>query len=279
MRNFRAVATLTVITVVVVIGIAVGVGSGPSNTPHMNGAVSDTVGSSVVALAGEGETLRVLPIGDSITEGLENNGIYVGAWTDSFADELELAGTHVELLGSMQRPGVTGTRHEGHAGWCLRDTPRWCWGTTGPNQGMLEHVDGWLEMAGHADLIVLQGGINDFASSSQHPELTLDPNESIKLLYDRVRRSRPGVPIVLVSISFPAMSTGPAGERYRTYNETLQAIASKNENTIYVPVPDLANPRFMADDVHPNTDGYRLLGVAIAQTLLTHVGIDNPRMP
>ena len=94
-------------------------------------------------------TIRIMPLGDSITVGNEH---VPGAYRPSLRDNIEDAGYSIEFVGSstINSPAASLSNHEGHRQWRIRD--------------MNEYVGQFLDEA-DPDIILLMIGTADMSQA------------------------------------------------------------------------------------------------------------------
>ena len=147
----------------------------------VNGAVAGMPDGMVEP--GEGETLKVMPIGDSITRGTGGNNSY----RQFLAEMLDEAGCKYDFVGSL-RNNDKGTPtvmfdwdHEGHGGWTTSD--------------MLNAIDGFA-MAAQPDIVLIHLGTNDVLKGLS----PADAQANLSALIQSLRDINPSLKIVLAQI-------------------------------------------------------------------------------
>jgi lysophospholipase L1-like esterase len=193
------------------------------------------------AVAGGPAALRIMPLGDSITEGRVGSATY-RYWLEK---DLERAHQSVDFVGSQH--GVHGGRprfddfdqdHEGHWGW-----------TTGQ---VLERIDEWAAAA-HPDVVLLHLGTNDLVARP-----AIIPT-NLAAIIQSLRKANPHV-TVLVARLIPAVGVpAPSLERVNDSIEHMAAERSSAESSVVVVRQD---DGFDArtdtyDGIHPNESGER----------------------
>jgi lysophospholipase L1-like esterase len=127
-------------------------------------------------------TVRIMPLGDSITEGftvgssnLPATGYRIG-YRKKLYDDLTGGGYPVDFVGSQiegSSAGLVDPDHEGHPGYCAGpngSSPTYCTTTSG---NIADNVNTWLD--NHpADIILLHAGTNAFTPSASDVQLLLD---------------------------------------------------------------------------------------------------------
>jgi hypothetical protein len=191
------------------------------------------------ASAGEARALRVMPLGDSITEAASGYASY-RYW---LAKALESRGRRVDFVGS--RRGVLrgsprfddfDSDHEGHWGW-----------TSGQ---VLERIDGWAATA-RPDVVLLHLGSNDLG---RRDEIIV---KNLSAIIDRLRRANAEV-VVLLARLIPLSGMSP--ESLDRVNDSIERMA-REKSTDRSPVDvvrqdegfDVARDTY--DGIHPSESG------------------------
>ena len=126
-------------------------------------------------------------------------------------------------------------------------------------------------LASSPDFILIQGGVNDIASAVSDPNATIQSN--IATICDAAVLA--GATPILVNISPWKGSGGWTADRQTwtdTYNAWLAGYATANGYQmadVYAVLEDPANPdtllpAFDSDHIHPNTEGYKIMGLAVS---------------
>ncbi|GAB1821963.1 hypothetical protein HerbRD11066_51270 [Herbidospora sp. RD11066] len=184
--------------------------------------------------------MRLMPLGDSITEG-------VGSPTSSsyrmvLQRSLTNMGFRYDFMGSLAHGSGSDRDHEGHSGWRIDQI-----------QGS---VEGWLNTY-RPDVVTLHLGTNDMI---QNYQASTAPDRLMGLI-DRIFVFRPTVAVV-VSTLVPAR-TSSIDARIRQFNQRLpEMVRARQEAGRHIVLVDMAavTPNDIADDVHPNDNGYRKMG-------------------
>ena len=184
--------------------------------------------------------LRIMPLGDSITQGV------AGSYRRPLWIALEEAGISIDFVGSMSR-GYTGGNdasdydadHEGHWGWRADQ--------------VLGRVDQWAERA-TPDIVLMHLGTNDIGGGQDIDE-TVD---EIDQIIERLRAHNPRVHVLLAAIipvAFYAVTI-----RIGEFNEGLAELAkAKNTPASRVILVDhftgFDAEQDTYDGIHPNDGG------------------------
>ena len=200
----------------------------------------DTTTSAAPAAAAP--LVRIMPLGDSITQGDSDHNTYRRPLWKSLQDE----GYNVDFVGSLRvnhrgpPPNDDFDRdHEGHWGWRVDE--------------VLGDIRRWTE-AHQPDILLVHLGSND-VFQRQSLESTLD---ELSELIDTVRDVRPQATFLLAQI-LPTDSAA-ANQRIQELNARIPGLATaKSTATSHIFVVDQFtgfDPASQTyDGVHPNADG------------------------
>jgi lysophospholipase L1-like esterase len=197
------------------------------------------VGASIVATGtGHAESnggVRVMPLGDSITDGFTVAGGYrIGLWQRFVANR-----NTVDFVGSLSNgPGNLGDHdHEGHSGWRIDQLDA--------------NIVGWLR-ATTPHTVLLHIGTNDI---TQNTDLPNAPNR-LSALIDHITTTAPTAEVFVATII-----TVPFAEAsVQTFNAAIPGIVRAKVNAgRHVHLVDMHSAvaaSDLADGVHPNAAGY-----------------------
>jgi lysophospholipase L1-like esterase len=186
---------------------------------------------------------RIMPLGDSITEGrgaTEDPSGYRGRlWSRLKADGLE-----VDFVGTLKTgPAGVDADHEGHPGWRIDQ--------------LTAELAGWLAKA-QPDLILLHIGRNDIGQGASVPEVLA----RTEALLDVVATRRPEASVLVASIVGVSTADGQNEVVTRQYNAELERMvgtrAAAGQQVVFVDVygeTALQGADF-SDYYHPNDQGY-----------------------
>jgi lysophospholipase L1-like esterase len=182
--------------------------------------------------------VKVMPLGDSITDGFNVSGGYrINLW-----QRLAAGGYTVDFIGSgFNGPASLGDHdHEGHSGWRIDQIDT--------------NVVGWLQ-ASSPHTILLHIGTNDLTQN-------LDPANAparLSALIDKIRATAPAVELFVAQITPAADPTLEL--RVQSYNAAILGIvAQKGPLTHLVDMHSAITAADLADGLHPNADGYDKMG-------------------
>ncbi|ATE54621.1 SGNH/GDSL hydrolase family protein [Actinosynnema pretiosum] len=190
------------------------------------------VAPGVAAAESNGGT-RVMPLGDSITDGWNVPGGYrVGLWR-RLVDE----GYSVDFVGSgFNGPPELGDHdHEGHPGWRIDE--------------IHARVDGWLR-ATRPRVVLLHIGTNDIG---QDYDVANAPAR-MRALLDRVQLAAPSAWVFVARIT--PIEDPVLEARVLAFNAALPGVVADRRRVRLVDMHDGFVPGDLADGVHPSTAGY-----------------------
>jgi lysophospholipase L1-like esterase len=192
---------------------------------------------ALLSRTGYGESgggVRVMPLGDSITDGRNVPGGYrIGLW-----QRLAGGGYTVDFVGSAANgPAELGDHdHEGHQGWRIDQIDA--------------NIVTWLRTSS-PHTVLLHIGTNDM---NQNYDVANAPAR-LSTLVDHVLATMPGVELFVAQIT---PETDPAREaRVQAYNAALPAmVRGKGAHVHLVDMHSALTTADLADGIHPNAAGY-----------------------
>ncbi|MFV2104616.1 cellulose binding domain-containing protein [Micromonospora sp. LOL_024] len=177
--------------------------------------------------------VRVMPLGDSITDGYNVPGGYrIDLW-----QKLVAGGYQVDLVGSKSNgPSSLGDRdHEGHSGWTIAQIDA--------------NVVNWLRTT-TPRTVMLHIGTNDMVGNSSGAASRLSA------LIDRITATAPSADVFVATI----VPRSGADSQVRAFNAAIPGIVQSKINAgARVHLVDMYSALTLADladGVHPNTRGY-----------------------
>ena len=188
------------------------------------------------------EPVRIMPLGDSITQGRRSQpGYRPILWR-----RLAQAGYRVDFVGSLHATvegsvldGDFDADHEGHWGWRADE--------------VLARIDGWTAAA-RPDVVLLHIGTNDIGGG-EHPDRTAAEVEQIIV---RLRARNPQVHVLLATII--PLVYDDISERIREFNARLEDLARaldtpRSRIVLVDHYTDFDARRDTYDGLHPNPSG------------------------
>ncbi|WP_305787116.1 SGNH/GDSL hydrolase family protein [Symbioplanes lichenis] len=199
-----------------------------------SGAVPGAAAGAAPGDQAPGETLRIMPLGDSITRGTGTPGL--GSYRDDLAMHLSGAGLRMDFVGS-QRNGMSADRdHEGHGGAAIEE--------------LGEKVDGWLDEY-EPDVILLHAGTNNVTRGEDAATILA----KLDVLLDQVRAARPEAYVFVAQI---ILSRVPEeAETAQVYNALIPAlVARRQDSRMFVVDQSSVTGIDLHDLRHPDQFGY-----------------------
>jgi acyl-CoA thioesterase-1 len=200
------------------------------------------------ALSKTQNALKIMPLGDSITNGHDVPGGYRTAlW-----QKLTKRGYILDFVGSMQNGSreLPDRDHEGHSGWRIRD--------------LRSQIQPWLQQT-EPDIVLLMIGSNDILKNDS-PETA--PDRLQELLTDIFAQ----VPEAKVFVgSIPPMADPARDRQVREYNATIKNLISQQnaagKQVFFVDIYPVLNLNDLPDGLHPNAQGHQKIAEAWEQAL------------
>jgi lysophospholipase L1-like esterase len=226
-------------------GIASSGGAG--GAPAGNGGTSGGAGSGAYRpCPTNGDPCKILPLGDSITWGLQYDGAYrVELFSKAVGDGKKITFTGSQSNGPAMVAGqVFPKNNEGHSGWTISQVASV---VPSPALSTPPHI------------VLLHVGTNDAYMGSGQSTM----GDRLGSLIDKVAGAVPDALIVVAKIV--PMSNASWNAIIKTYNDGIPAVVQKRVDMgKHVTVIDL-NTGFMpsmlsSDGVHPNKSGYDFMG-------------------
>jgi lysophospholipase L1-like esterase len=197
-------------------------------------ALGTAVTSNTPARAESNGGVRIMPLGDSITDGFNVPGGYrINLW-----QRMAAGGYTVDFVGSgFNGPVALGDHdHEGHSGWRIDELDA--------------NITGWLR-ASAPRTVLLHIGTNDIG---QNHDVANAPAR-LSALLDHIRTLAPAAEVFVAQI----IPNGDAANeaKTQTFNAALPGIvAQKGPRTHLVDMHAALTTADLADGVHPSAAGY-----------------------
>lgn len=192
--------------------------------------------------------LKILPLGDSITDGYFVPGGYrIDLW-----QHLHQRGYEIDFVGSLQNgsEGLADTDHEGHSGWRIEQ--------------IHQMIRVWLNRS-QPDIILLLIGTNDMAQGygvEQAPD-------RLKALIEDIFRQSPQVKLFVASI--PPIGEPFLNQRVIHYNRAISDLVQQQQteekSIFFVDLYYILSLDDLPDGVHPNREGFRKIAKAWDEAL------------
>ncbi|WP_410639129.1 ricin-type beta-trefoil lectin domain protein [Amycolatopsis sp. lyj-346] len=195
------------------------------------------------ATAASNGGVRVMPLGDSITEGTQVPGGYrIGLW-----QRVTAGGYQVDFTGSQSNgPATLGDRdHEGHPGWRIDQIDA--------------NIAGWLRTS-TPHTVLLHIGTNDIL---QNHDVARAPDR-LSGLVDHITATAPDAEVFVATIT--PLSGDARESAVRTFNAAIPGIVQRNRNAgKHVHLVDMhaaLTTAELIDGVHPTAAGYDKMAAA-----------------
>lgn len=192
---------------------------------------------SQVTIMPEKTPIKIMPLGDSITDGYNFPGGYrINLWR-----ELNNRGYQIQFVGSLSNgpDSLPNQNHEGHSGWRI-------------DQINL-YMKVWLQKA-KPDLILLTIGTNDIV---QNYQVKTAP-ERLNNLIDDIFQELPKVEILVASL--PPIEVAAVNKQVNEYNRAIAAMVERRQRQgdrlKLVDLNSALNFDDLEDTVHPNGQGH-----------------------
>lgn len=186
----------------------------------------------------DSSTLRIMPLGDSITHGSAIQGGYRIELWQRFLETNQ----SIDFVGSESNGPLTIDRdHEGHPGKAI--------------QYIQGEINSWLN-ASSPQIILLMIGTNDMLYPGVYDSSSAP--QRLSELIQNITQSSPETELFVASV--PRLNDPIANNRVRDFNSQLPEIvniyAREGKRVHYVDIYSVLTPSDLADGVHPNTIGY-----------------------
>ncbi|WP_264778263.1 apiosidase-like domain-containing protein [Deinococcus aetherius] len=198
--------------------------------------------------------LKVMPLGDSITDGYNVPGGYRTELYRRLSGQVP----GLNFVGSLQNgPGTLADRdHEGHSGWRIDE--------------LAAQVDQWLDRS-QPDVVLLMIGTNDIIQNRDVPGA---PARLGRLL-DQMFARRPDLRILVSSL--PPLQNPGENRRVEQYNAAIPGLvksrADGGRKITFVNAGAALTLADLADGVHPTASGYNKLAGLWYQALRQTPGV------
>jgi lysophospholipase L1-like esterase len=181
------------------------------------------------------ETIKIMPLGDSITYG--DGVVEYGGYRNLLGALLESDGYLFDFVGSQKSgEGLADPDNEGHPGWRI------------PNLREAIASEGWLETY-QPDIILLHIGSNDlrYGNSAYAPG-------NLSALLDDILARLPGTYIIVAQI---IRTRWGSDAKHRFYNDAIpDIVASKGAQVSMVDMREVPSKNDFTTLYHPSPVGY-----------------------
>jgi lysophospholipase L1-like esterase len=217
---------------------AVAVACAPIVLSSSSGAVATSpaarsVTAAAVAHGSARPALRIMPLGDSITQGQRET---IGSYRVELATRLKAAGMTTDFVGSQHAGNGPDVDHEGHSHWTI--------------DMIAAQIDGWLATY-RPDVVLLHLGTNnlqDDAHAATAPALLTD-------LLARIAADRPNTDVFVAKVI--ASRIPDRNLRTDAYNSQVEAIVAAAGPRFHLVDQSAVGGLDLRDNLHPNAFGYQ----------------------
>lgn len=201
--------------------------------------------------------LRIMPLGDSITYGSNNDGIG-GGYRYPLYVALTNAGYNVDYVGTQTTIPHVGLgaeiNHQGHSGWHV----------SAASDGLYENILTWLSQIDAPDVVLVHIGTNDTGDTPNFPGTI---NE-LDALITRIAAARPYAHIIVTTLL--KRGTDDLDSRYVLINTyfnpyvegVVQAHKQAGRRVHFLDMHAHLERTDMYDNLHPNNAGYGKMAAA-----------------
>jgi uncharacterized protein YjdB len=259
---------------------AVGVGTATitATTVDGNKKATSTITVTTSSPCSNPITYKIMPIGDSKTEGGGLTGHQ--SWRGYLRAKIIQNSFSIDYVGNSNSetggdPVPHDYDHEGHGGYTIGpDIQRWC--PTCETTGIIEHIDSWLQPVS-PDVIILSIGINDFFNEASHPaNYQATAVQRYQDLVTKILTLKPNVKLVVCTIEpvkWDQNWGGNDGSDLAKLNDKIRQIANAS-TTDNIYLADLRADFLLTysaadfnDDVHLTAQGATKTANTIYNTL------------
>lgn len=203
--------------------------------------------------------LKIMPLGDSITDGYFVPGGYrIDLW-----QHLHQRGYTIDFVGSLRNgfDRLSDPDHEGHSGWEIEQIHR--------------RIRGWLNRA-QPDLILLLIGTNDMARGND----VNNAPDRLNALIEEIFLQLPNVQLFVASL--PPIGEPVLNQRVLNYNRAISELVrhkqTEEKSIFFVDLYYILSLDDLPDGVHPNREGFRKIAKAWDEALWEAIAPKSDRL-
>ncbi|KAF2639181.1 SGNH hydrolase [Massarina eburnea CBS 473.64] len=200
----------------------------------------------VLAFYARAVTVKVLPLGDSITWGYQGSEPHSSnGYRKQLKDRLFSSGISTDFIGTQSSGPMEDNENEGHPGWTIRQI-----------QSGSENA---LKL--DPDVVLLHAGTNDLNKAETEDEPYSGAPARLRSLIDAVFQAKPNVTVLVARITLT--NNGNTNRRIFRFNVEVQKIVDEmrgNGRKIMVADQGWVKEGDLGDGLHPNGQGYIHMG-------------------
>ena len=230
--------------------------------------------------AAAADTVKIMPVGDSITFGMGEDGGYRKYLDVALKEKninFDMVGPEGPDTASFNYNGQRVTydnNHAGYSGFQIKEEPSWAQqqGTSGSLYNKLKNNNAVKKY--QPDIILLIIGTNDMTANRSMDACASD----LRALVDYMLADMPSGGVVFMG-SIPEFTAyGGNAQRVANYNNTVKQVAesyaSAGKNVKFADVHGSMNGTadLGGDQLHPNGSGYSKMGKFWAETIADYLG-------
>ncbi len=220
---------------------------------------------SLLPLAAQTPPTRIMPLGDSITDGTAYGAAGFGGYRGTLDTLLTSAGYNVDFVGTQTNNGenIPDHDHEGHSGWQI---------------GQLDsNIAGWFNAIAPPDVVLMHIGTNDFGGGNDTPNAI----NRLDALILKIATLRPYAHIVVTNIMERAepLNASIQSQFNPFVQARVNAHAAAGRRVTFLDMRAACPLADMPDQLHPNQTGYDKMAGAwrtAVQAVMTPLGDNLP---
>lgn len=211
--------------------------------------------------------VRIMPLGDSITEGSYNDLPNDGSYRNDLYNLLTIDGFNVDYVGTFEdsnNPGMSDTHHQAVSGMQI--------------EGVRTNLSLWLKSVDDPDVILVHLGTNDFAAGASPAEVIARTRKLIEDLTNSQPYARVLVADLILRTDVPLLQTRQQ-EFASMLPVLIQEQQSHGRDVKLVEMQSTLLPTDLLDGLHPNSSGYMKMAVAwhaAIRSVIAPEGTDDP---
>ncbi len=196
---------------------------------------------AVAQLLPNAPLLRVMPLGDSITEGYPVPGGYRAMLYQLLIN----AGYNLDFVGTQTNNNVTSLPESNHEGWPGAEI-----------NPIIAGFTNWVDSVGAPDIILLLIGTNDYGYNYDTPEAI----DRLDQLISEIVALCPNTRIVVANLLQRTDNANTDAAIQATFNPYVAGIvanhAALGQQVFFLDIRSALGPSDLSDGLHPNQSGY-----------------------